>query len=326
MNRIVLVTGGCGFIGSHFINTLIARTNHLRIINMDALYACADTKRINKAIRENYTRYTFEKANLQNLQDIQQIFKRHGNVTHVVHFAAQSHVQTSFVDALQYTRDNVMGTHNLLECVRHCSSLVKMIHVSTDEVYGDSELGEDTKPMTEMSVRCPSNPYAATKAAAEMLVMSYVRSFNLPIITTRGNNVYGPGQHAEKLIPHFIGLVREGKKMTVHGDGGCIRSFLYIDDTVEAFLTLLCHETRGGEVYNIGGNPDMEKTVLDVAGAVVRVLKGSTVSLAEHIEYVEDRPYNDKRYFICSDKLKALGWKPLTSFEEGMQRTIHSFI
>jgi len=202
--------------------------------------------------------------------------------------------------------DNVLGTHHLLEAGRKYGKLEKFIHVSTDEVYGESMIidGEDKK--TEESIMCPTNPYAATKAGAELLAQSYYHSFKLPVIITRGNNVYGPNQYPEKLIPKFIQLLRTDKKVTIQGDGHNLRSFIHVDDVCSGFALVL---DKGiiGEIYNIGSDDDTEMSVLQVAHLLIDIIKGPN-KYDDWIEYIEDRPFNDKRYYINNIKLKNMGW------------------
>lgn len=311
----ILVTGGAGFIGSHFINQLWTRYKHVRIVNADALYYCANVNNVAEHIRAD-GRYVFVKCNLRNKDEIDSMFSVF-DVTHVLHFAAQSHVQTSFTDALEYTMDNVLGTHNLLESARlNCPRLKKFIHVSTDEVYGESMLLDDDVKKTEQSILCPTNPYAATKAAAELIAQSYYHSFRMPIIITRGNNVYGPRQYPEKVIPRFIKQLRENQPVTIQGDGSCLRAFLHVDDAAAAFMTIL---ERGavGEIYNIGCDEGMEYSIIEIAHMLIRLIKGNTES--EWIQRVEDRPFNDKRYYISNSKLKAMGWRICVNFEDGIR-------
>lgn len=319
----ILVTGGAGFIGSHFINNLFQNYKNINIINIDCLYYCSNIKNIEEHIRHNI-RYKFFTCNLRNINDIKKIFDKY-RITHIVHFAAQSHVDNSFLESLEYTQDNILGTHNLLECVRlYCTNLKKFIHVSTDEVYGDSMLDINEKHKTENSVLCPTNPYAATKASAELIASSYYHSFNLPIIITRGNNVYGPNQYPEKLIPKFINLLKKNQKVTIHGDGSCMRSFLYITDTVNAFIKIL-EKGLIGEIYNIGCDVGMEYNVLDVSKILIKYIK-KTDNFENYISYIEDRPYNDKRYYISNNKLKDLGWSIKIKFEDGIKLTIDNYL
>ena len=315
----ILVTGGAGFIGSNFINELFKQYHGVKVINFDALYYCAnETKNILPHIRGNKERYQFIKGNLQSLELLNYIFQTN-KITHVVHFAAQSHVQTSFTDALQYTQDNVLGTHNLLESARlHCPLLQKFIHVSTDEVYGESMLSADEQHKTEQTVLCPTNPYAATKAGEELLAQAYNHSFKMPIIITRGNNVYGPNQYPEKVIPQFIQQLQKGEKVTIQGDGSCVRAFLHAEDTANAFIKIL-EGGKVGEIYNIGCDEGMEYSILEVAKILIKKIK-FTEDYDKWITYIEDRPFNDQRYYISNQKLKDLGWTIKISFIEGIER------
>ena len=332
---VICVTGGAGFIGSHYINYVWHNYKHIRIINVDCLYYCASLFNIDACVREDVDRYKFRQINLADstaVNDLNMMFKEFG-VTHVVHFAAQSHVQNSFGESLQYTQDNVVGTHNLLEASRQYAKLQLFVHVSTDEVYGESMIDAATdQHKTEQSILCPTNPYAATKAAAELIAQSYYHSFKLPLIITRGNNVYGPRQYPEKLIPRFIQLLRTDRKLTIQGDGSNLRSFIHVSDVCRAFDVIIKHGCIG-EIYNIGSNAENEYSVLDVAKMLIKMVKGVDVALhastqnnaasdLEWIEYVEDRPFNDKRYYISNDKLKQLGWDIQTDFIIGLTELV----
>lgn len=308
----LLVTGGYGFIGSHFIN-LIHDTTDYNITNIDALYYCANETNVREDIR-NSNRYKFIKGNITSYDLLHHILNEY-KITHIVHFAAQSHVDTSFSVPLQYTNDNIVGTHILLEACKKYNKIVKFIHVSTDEVYGESMLNENEK--NEESILCPTNPYAATKAGAELIAQSYYHSFKLPIIITRGNNVYGPNQYPEKLIPKFINLLKADKKITIHGNGNSLRSFLHVSDTVNAFKIIL-EKGKIGEIYNIGCDENMEYSVIDVGRLLIKNIK-NTENYDEWIEYIEDRPFNDKRYYISNKKLKDLGWNIIIKFEYGIK-------
>ena len=194
-----------------------------------------------------------------------------------------------------------------MESCRKYGKIKRFIHVSTDEVYGESLLEIEEKKKTEQSILCPTNPYAASKAAAESIVQSYIKSFKMPIIITRGNNVYGPNQYPEKVIPKFIQQLRNGEKITIQGDGTCVRGFLYVNDTVVAFIKIL-EKGRVGEIYNIGCDEDMEISVLDLAKKIFK-LSNIKSHFQENVIYIEDRPFNDLRYYISNNKLKQLGWK-----------------
>ena len=311
----ILITGGCGFIASNFINYFLERHQQYKIINIDAMYYCANEKNVNENIRTS-NNYRFIEGSITNRQLVNLIFKTY-EIDTIFHFAAQSHVDNSFSNPLQYTEDNIIGTHTLLECIREYGKIEKFIHVSTDEVYGENE--GDIK--NEKSILNPTNPYSATKAAAEMLVNSYVYSYGLPAIITRGNNVYGPRQYPEKLIPKFILALKNDKKCTIHGEGKTERSFLYISDVVRAFeLILFKGELR--EIYNIG--TIKEYSVLDITKSLVKLIKNND-EIDDYIEYVEDRKYNDKRYFITCDKLIELGWKQEVYLDEGLKKTIEFY-
>lgn len=290
------------------------------LINFDALYYSGNENNVNKEIR-NDSRYTFIHGNLQSFDLLKYIFQNN-KITHIIHFAAQSHVQNSFDDSIQYTKDNVFGTHNLLEiCRLYCPNLVKFIHVSTDEVYGESKLDANEIHKTEQLLLCPTNPYAASKAAAEMLVNSYNHSFNLPIIITRGNNVYGPNQYPEKVIPKFIKQLKNNEKITIQGDGSCVRGFLHSENTANAFNIIL-EQGIIGEIYNIGCDKNMEHSILDIAKILIKKIKGEDVVVENWIEYIQDRPFNDKRYYISNQKLKNLGW----NIEKNLNKELNNLI
>ena len=312
----LLITGGCGFIGSNFINNYFPKDKINKLINIDAMYYCASEENIHENIRKN-SNYIFKKGNICDYGCIEKILKEY-EITHIIHFAAQSHVQNSFDDSIQFTYDNILGTHTLLEACKKYGKIQKFIHVSTDEVYGESMNTIEENHKTEHSILCPTNPYAATKAGAELLAQSYNHSFKLPVIITRGNNVYGPNQYPEKLIPRFIQLLKENKKVTIQGDGSNVRAFLHANDTASAFETIL---DKGviGEIYNIGCDDGMEYSVIEIAKILIKMIK-KTENYEEWIEYVEDRPFNDKRYYISNQKVRDLGWEIKENFMESLQK------
>ena len=319
MQKNLLITGGCGFIGSNFINHIFKK-NTYNIFNFDAMYYSANEGNINKEIRESEN-YTLVKGNLCSEDLVTHVLNTH-KIDEVIHFAAQSHVQNSFSDALQYTKDNILGTHILLECCRKYGKIQKFIHVSTDEVYGESMNNVNENHKTEHSVLCPTNPYAATKAGAELIAQSYNHSFNMPIIITRGNNVFGPNQYPEKLIPRFIKLLKENKKVTIQGKGTAVRAFLHAYDTATAFECIL-NKGLIGEIYNIGCDEGMEYSVIDVAKILIKMIK-KTEKYDDWIEYIEDRPFNDQRYYISNQKLKDLGWNITIDFMDGLENLVNS--
>jgi dTDP-glucose 4,6-dehydratase len=231
-----------------------------------------------------------------------------------MHFAAQTHVDNSFGNSFQFTQNNIMGTHVLLESAKN-HGIKRFIHVSTDEVYGEQHHDQD--PMMEEQVLEPTNPYAATKAGAEFLAKSYHRSFGMPLIITRGNNVYGPHQFPEKLIPKFINQLMRGRAVTLHGDGQNKRNFLFVEDVARAFEVIL-FRGKVGMIYNIGGTN--EQTNLEVAKNLIS-LSGYKEKENTMMTFVEDRVFNDLRYHINSDRLMELGWREQVSWEDGLKRT-----
>ena len=314
----LLITGGCGFIGSNFINRFFPKNKVNKLVNIDAMYYCASEENVKEDIRQN-TNYIFKKGNICDYGFIEKTLKE-DEITHVIHFAAQSHVQNSFDDSINFTYDNILGTHTLLEACKKYGKIVKFIHVSTDEVYGESMNTIEETHKTEHSILCPTNPYAATKAGAELLAQSYNHSFKMPIIITRGNNVYGPNQYPEKLIPRFIELLKDDKKVTIQGDGSNVRAFLHANDTASAFETIL-EKGEIGEIYNIGCDDGMEYSVLEIAKILIKLIK-NTEDYDEWIEYIEDRPFNDKRYYISNQKLRDLGWEIKEDFMESLQKLV----
>ena len=316
----LLITGGCGFIGSNFINYYMKENPKVNIINLDAMYYCADEKNIDSCVRQS-KRYKFIKGNLCS-SDLTYHILQYYQIDSVIHFAAQSHVQNSFEDSLQYTKDNILGTHTLLECCRKWNKIKRFICVSTDEVYGESMVSTNEKKKTEHSILCPTNPYAATKAGSELIAQAYYHSFNFPVIVTRGNNVYGPNQYPEKIVPKFIKQLKNKEKVTIQGTGEALRSFLHSYDVACAFKHILEKGTIG-EIYNIGCDEGMEFSVMEVAKMLIEFIH-NTKDYNKWISYVEDRPFNDMRYFINNIKLRKLGWKPTIDFKNGLLNLINN--
>lgn len=294
----ILVTGGCGFIGSNFINYYMDTHPIDKIVNIDRLDYCA--KETNVKPNDNYT---FIKGDINDRElIIKTLIDYH--IDTVIHFAAQTHVDNSFEEwtSLDFTRDNVLGTHTLLECCRIYKKIHRFLHMSTDEVYGEVSL--DHTGCNEKSILNPTNPYAATKAGAEMLVRSYHYSFGIPIIIMRCNNVYGPNQYPEKVIPKFISQIKNNQKCTIHGNGQTRRNFIHTYDVSTAIDTIL-QNGHVGKIYNIG--TDNEYSVLDIARIVIEKYKPGE-DIENFIEFVPDRYFNDFRYAIDSSKLRKLGW------------------
>lgn len=262
--------------------------------------------------------YKFVKGNICS-SDIVNYILAEEEIDTIMHFAAQTHVDNSFGNSFQFTQNNIMGTHVLLESAK-MANIKRFIHVSTDEVYGEQH--HEQEAMLEEQVLEPTNPYAATKAGAEFLVKSYHRSFGLPVIITRGNNVYGPHQYPEKLIPKFINQLMRGRKVTLHGTGQNKRNFLYVEDVARAFEIVL-FRGKVGEIYNIGGTN--ERANIDVALDLIR-LAGHGDHEKDMMTFVEDRVFNDLRYHINSSRLIELGWKEEMSWEEGIKRTFDWYV
>jgi dTDP-glucose 4,6-dehydratase len=292
-----LVTGGCGFIASNFINRMKHIYPDIEFVTVDKMDYCSNVKNIHEG------KATIIKGNIGNAELIEHLIREY-KFDYVFHFAAQSHVDNSFENALTFTNDNVHATHVLIEACRHFLPNVEFIHFSTDEVYGESLTDV---PFTEKdAVLKPTNPYSASKAAAEMLVRSYIESFGMNIKIIRCNNVYGPNQYPEKLIPKFKRLLKEDKKCTIHGTKSAEikRAFIHVDDVVDA-VDVVWKNGITGEIYNIAS--DHELSVMDVTRMLIRIIK-NTENYDTWIDYVEDRPFNDTRYYICAEKLKSLGW------------------
>jgi len=236
-----------GFIASHVVIRLVKEHPDCNIVNFDMLDYCSCLA--NLAEVATLPNYKFIKGDITSSDLVSYVLKEQ-NIDTIMHFAAQTHVDNSFGNSFQFTHNNIYGTHVLLEAAKMYGGIKRFIHVSTDEVYGEGE-SHETEPMNEGHILEPTNPYAATKAGAEFLAKSYRRSFGLPLIITRGNNVYGPHQYPEKLVPKFINQLLRGRCVTLHGDGSNTRNFLYVKDVARAFETIL-FKGKEGEIYNIG--------------------------------------------------------------------------
>ena len=304
----VLVTGGLGFIGSNFINYILKNRPEIFVINVDKCDYMAREKNV-----EPTSRYKYVRADITDQYHMAYIFEQ-DKPDIVIHFAAQSCVDRSFDQAFLFTKDNVLGTHVLLETARNYGLLKKFIHISTDEVYG--EIGPSGQSL-ETSPLNPSNPYSASKAAAELYVKAYGHCYNLPWIITRGNNVFGPRQYPEKVIPLFIQQIFERKECTIHGTGLTRRNFVYVDDVSRA-VELIMDKGEITKTYNIGSSH--EYSVLDIFEKISKIFG---TGQARH---VKDRPYNDSRYCIDSTELRNLGWSEDPDFDGRLKDTIYWYI
>lgn len=310
----ILITGGAGFIGSNLVNYLVEKYPHINFINIDCLNYCSDLNNIKVTDKSNYH---FVEGHLQNQELLNSIFTNY-NINIVINLAAQSHVDSSFVYPLQTLHDNVVGTNVLLEVARKFN-VQRFIHFSTDEVYGESL---DTIKNIETSNLCPTTPYASTKASIDLIIQSYIKTFKFPATIIRPNNIYGKNQYTEKLIPKFITLLLNNEQVTIHNIGSNKRSFLHVDDLINAIEILLFNDSSIGEIYNIGS--DQEYSVLDVASILIQKIK-NTNNIYEHIFYIPDRLYNDNRYLVDSSKIKSLGWSQKVDFETGINNVIEYY-
>lgn len=321
----ILVTGGCGFIGSNYINALL-RAKLFNgeafdiVINVDKLDYCSLED--NVVCDTGDAKYLFVKGSVCDKDLLRYLFESY-TIEYIVHFAAQTHVDNSFDNSIDYTIDNILGTHQLLECCRLYGrgNIKRFIHMSTDEVYG--ELSIHCKDSDETALLNPTNPYAATKAGAEFIVRSYYYSYNIPIVIIRCNNVYGERQYPEKIIPKFITLLKENKKLTIHGTGLTRRNFIYIDDVVRA-INIIATEGVDNNVYNIGSTD--EYNVVEIATTLLHLIKGSDEKIEDWVEYTKDRNFNDFRYAIDTTKLNAIGWKKSVPFHEGLNKTVEWYM
>ncbi|RZC53984.1 hypothetical protein C5167_012835 [Papaver somniferum] len=309
--RNILITGAAGFIASHVANRLIKNYPNYKIVVIDKLDYCSSLK--NLLPSKSSPNFKFVKGDIASADLVNHLLVLE-EIDTIMHFAAQTHVDNSFGNSFEFTNNNIYGTHVLLEACKVTRRVKRFIHVSTDEVYGETDSETDVGN-PEASQLLPTNPYSATKAGAEMLVMAYHRSYGLPTITTRGNNVYGPNQFPEKLIPKFLLLAMKGLPLPIHGDGSNVRSYLYCEDVAEAFDVVL-HKGVIGHVYNVGTKK--ERSVLDVAEDICKLFN---LDPKQNIKFVDNRPFNDQRYFLDDQKLKKLGWQERTSWEEGLKIT-----
>ena len=290
---------------------LVKKYPQFKIVNFDRLDYCSCIENCDEL--KAYPNYKFVKGNICSSELVSYVLESE-KIDTIMHFAAQTHVDNSFGNSFQFTQNNILGTHVLLESAK-LAKVARFIHVSTDEVYGEQRL--DQEAMNEEQVLEPTNPYAATKAGAEFIAKSYHRSFGMPLIITRGNNVYGPHQYPEKLIPKFINQLTRGRQVTLHGTGQNTRNFLFVEDVARAFEVIL-FKGQVGMVYNIGGTNERQN--IEVAKDLIR-LAGYAGRESEMITFVEDRCFNDLRYHINSDRLLEMGWREEVSWEDGITKT-----
>lgn len=309
----IFVTGGAGFLGSHLVIYLVKNYPTYFIINFDKLNYCSSLVPL-KSI-EDEPNYKFVEGDICDPKKVTEIFKEY-NVDIVLHLAAESHVDLSFFNPLDFSLTNVYGTH-VLTHVANEYHVKLFVHMSTDEVYG----GDCSEETLEETIFQPSNPYAATKAAAECIVMSYWRSYQLPVIVVRANNIYGPHQYPDKVIPKFISLLQRDRSCCIHGNGATIRNFIYVDDVIKG-IDILLHKGTPGEVYNIGSKIGI--SILELARYLIRKVKNieEPEEINKYISFGTDRIYNDTQYIIGTNKISQLGWKLKIDWENGISKTI----
>ncbi len=305
----LLITGGAGFIGSNFIRHVLKKYTNYKVINLDKLTYAGNLNNLKDI--ENSTNYKFIKGDICDAQLVNELAK---DIDIIINFAAETHVDRSIGNPDDFIKTDVFGTYTLLEAAKKYK-IKRYIQISTDEVYGSIATGK----FTETSPLNPSSPYSASKAAADMLVLSYHTTFNLPIIITRSSNNFGPYQYPEKIIPLFITNLLENKKVPLYGDGLNVRDWLFVLDNCEA-IDFVMHNGEIGQIYNIGA--DNEKTNLEITKFILTELNKDESS----IEFVKDRPGHDRRYALDSTKLHKLGWRPRFNFNEAMKQTIAWYI
>jgi dTDP-glucose 4,6-dehydratase len=323
----LLVTGGAGFIGSNVIHHVIDRPEVERLVNLDCLTYAGHLENLQKV--EGHPKYSFEKVDLRDKAAVNEVVQRHG-VTHVMHLAAESHVDRSITGPGDFIHTNVVGTFNLLEACRArwgtaAEPATRFHHVSTDEVYGS--LGS-TGYFTETTPYAPNSPYSSSKASSDMLVRAYHHTYGMATVITNCSNNYGPFQFPEKLIPVVIQSVLARRSVPIYGDGMNVRDWLYVQDHAEALWQVLTCG-RVGETYNIGGHNEwanlrIVELICDLVDEMAPQLGGGSRKL---MTFVKDRPGHDRRYAIDAGKIqKELGWVPAHRFEEGIRETVRWYL
>ena len=323
----IIVTGGAGFIGSNFVHHMVNKYPDYQIINLDLLTYAGNLENLKPV--EDKPNYKFVKGDIADRKFIFDLFETEKPDV-IVNFAAESHVDRSITDPESFVRTNVMGTTTLLDACRTYG--IKRYHqVSTDEVYGDLPLDRPDLFFTEETPLHTSSPYSSSKASADLFVLSYYRTYGLPVTVSRCSNNYGPYHFPEKLIPLTILNALAGKPLPIYGNGEQIRDWLYVEDHARA-LYKVATEGISGETYNIGGhnerkNIDVVKTICAILDRVVEHKPGHIKQFADLITFVTDRPGHDLRYAIDASKIKReLGWEPLETFESGIEKTVHWYL
>lgn len=310
----LLVTGGAGFIGSHFVLYWMKNHPEDSLVNLDKLTYAGNLENLREV--ENNPKYTFIHGDICDAEVVDAAMK---DVDVVVHFAAETHVDRSIVRPMDFIRSNVLGTYTLLEAAKKYN-VKKFHHVSTDEVFGSLAL-DTTEKFTEETKYDPHSPYSASKAGSDHLVRAYFHTYGMPITITNCSNNFGPAMYPEKLMPLAITNVLEGKKVPIHGDGKNVRDWLYVEDHVRA-IELVLGKGKVGETYLVGGMTEGISN-LEVVKRILHLMDKDE----SYIEFVKDRPGNDRKYDIDWMKInRELGWKPLHSFDEWLKKTIDWYV
>lgn len=316
MMAVYLVTGAAGFIGSNFVRMLVERDHPARIVALDKLTYAGNLANLADLLAARPAeRLVFEKADICDATQMGRIFDDHG-VTHVINFAAESHVDRSILGSGPFVMTNVVGTQVLLDLAK-AAGVERFLQVSTDEVYGTLPEDRPEVKFTEETPLQPNSPYSASKAAADCLVRSYFETFHMPVLTTRCSNNYGPYQFPEKLIPLFVTNLTEGKQVPLYGDGMNVRDWLHVSDHCEAILAVL-ERAQPGSVYNIGGNNEQTNRAI-----TQKLIELTGRRWDEAVKYVKDRPGHDRRYAIDASTIKRdLGWEPQRRWDEAIAETV----
>ncbi len=312
----VLVFGGAGFIGSNFIRYMLSAAPKVRVVCVDALTYAGNRENIHGLPAG---RFTFIKGDIIDSAHMKRIFARH-KASYAINFAAESHVDRSIHAGVEsFIQTNVLGAAVLLEALKHTPSVKKFVQVSTDEVYGSLLLGSKKK-FSEQSPLAPNSPYAASKAAADLIARSFHSTHRLPVVITRSSNNYGPYQHPEKFIPYSIMRLMKGKPIAIYGDGRYVRDWIHVEDHCAALARTLL-KGMPGEIYNVGAHDEIDN--LTLAKRIVSYFKKDTSAIA----FVKDRPGHDRRYAVDASKIKKeLGWKPTRSFRVSFEPTIAWYV